>query len=170
MISRAFTLIELLVVIAIIGILSSLLLPTLATARNKAREAHCQTNLRQLGITARLYADDNRERYPRIPLSSPQPKNTIARNQKVRMVFQPLVQEALVFHCKNDESETFERGGSSYEWNASMNGKLIDSDNGSNGNRVRMLLFDSEPWHRGEQNAVFEDGHIDRKSSGPTNN
>ncbi len=51
-----------------------------------------------------------------------------------------------------------------------MKGNLIDNDNGSPGDRVRMLLFDPEPWHRGEQNAVSEDGHIDRKSSGPTNN
>jgi prepilin-type N-terminal cleavage/methylation domain-containing protein/prepilin-type processing-associated H-X9-DG protein len=55
----AFTLIELLVVIAIIGILSAMLLPALARAKEAGRRVSCLNNLRQLNLSFRMYIDDN---------------------------------------------------------------------------------------------------------------
>lgn len=59
-----FTLIEVLVVVAIIGILASLLLPSLAKARHKAKTSVCLSNLKQITTAIHLYAGDNEDHLP----------------------------------------------------------------------------------------------------------
>src|SRR4028118_1519900 len=61
---RAFTLIELLVVIAIIAILAAILFPVFAQAREKARQASCSSNLKQISNSFMMYVQDYGETFP----------------------------------------------------------------------------------------------------------
>ena len=70
---RGFTLVELLVVIAIIFLLSALLFPVIARAKQRARQAVCYNNLRQIGMALRMYVEDNDGRLPTYIVPSTQP-------------------------------------------------------------------------------------------------
>ena len=64
--NRGFTLIELLVVIAIIALLAAILFPVFARARENARRASCQSNLKQLALGIHQYVQDYDENFPRV--------------------------------------------------------------------------------------------------------
>jgi prepilin-type N-terminal cleavage/methylation domain-containing protein len=61
---RGFTLIELLVVIAIIALLISILLPSLSRARELSKRLVCQSNMKGIGTSCKIYSNDNNEKWP----------------------------------------------------------------------------------------------------------
>jgi prepilin-type N-terminal cleavage/methylation domain-containing protein len=68
---RAFTLIEMLVVLAVMAVLTALLMPTLARARETARRQACASQLHQVGLGFSLYVQDNEDLPPRLSVLSP---------------------------------------------------------------------------------------------------
>ena len=188
---RAFSLIELLVVIAIIALLAALLMPALSRSKVKAANAACLGNLRQLGIATRLYATDNEERLPRaeiLPTQPIDPQNPLPRICDVlaRYVGKTTnTNSATVFKCPADKKSRFAAEGSSYEWNAELNGRPIDETRTDHaflllerGNPAAgitnfyltlppgttPLLLDYDEFHprspKSGKNIVFMDGHV----------
>lgn len=100
---NGFTLIELLVVIAIIAILAAILFPVFARARENARRASCQSNLKQIGLGLAQYTQDYDETSPRAWYQTNGALNG-AGNDKWLDVIQPYVKSTQLFSCPSDSS------------------------------------------------------------------
>ena len=106
--TNAFTLIELLVVIAIIAILAAILFPVFSRAREKARLATCQSNLKQFMTGILMYAQDNDEGMPFAWKIGSQVGQKAAQDGGIQprgtyMALQPYVKSYQLFGCPNDK-------------------------------------------------------------------
>lgn len=97
---RGFTLIELLVVIAIIALLAAILFPVFARARENARRASCQSNMKQMGLAFLQYTQDFDEKFPCGSWSS---FGAGAGQGWGSQVF-PYVKSTQVYKCPSDSS------------------------------------------------------------------
>ncbi|HMJ89481.1 MAG TPA: type II secretion system protein [Candidatus Acidoferrum sp.] len=167
-----FTLIELLVVIAIIAILASLLLPSLARAKGKAKSVTCLNNLKQFGPAIHMYAADHDGL---LPEADPLPSTSTNNLPRICDVLAPYLgyntnampTAQTVFRCPNDNVSRFETEGSSYEWNNHYGGRPLDNPRtSSNPVSDAMLMYDYENFHMGStngtKNCLFADFHVER--------
>jgi len=145
-----FTLIELLVVIAIIAILAAILFPVFARAREKARHSTCTSNLRQVGASMLIYAQDHEENIP----NTGEVWNTVNSDPKILICptktslvngyvfFKPLAGTSIGKYANPSETWTFADAAST----------SVSS--------MGTLPSDIEDRHSGKCNASFLDGHI----------
>jgi prepilin-type N-terminal cleavage/methylation domain-containing protein/prepilin-type processing-associated H-X9-DG protein len=133
---KGFTLIELLVVIAIIAILAAILFPVFARARENARRASCQSNLKQIGLGFAQYTQDYDEKYP--------PFNFVYdASQATRKYYyywnsiHPYIKSTQIWACPSNSSGTFSSAGYiadgvfkdtdniSYTYNSALHGQAL---------------------------------------------
>ena len=97
---KGFTLIELLVVIAIIAILAAILFPVFARARENARRASCQSNLKQIGLAFLQYTQDYDEKYPYSGAGCGDPSYNLGQGWAGTIY--PYAKSSQVFTCPSD--------------------------------------------------------------------
>jgi prepilin-type N-terminal cleavage/methylation domain-containing protein/prepilin-type processing-associated H-X9-DG protein len=151
-----FTLIELLVVVAILGLLMSILLPSLRSAKVSAKRVVCGTNLRQLGVAMQSYLNENGDRFPRasiVPSLGSFPLNTEMPVYIADVLAPHTNNNEKVFQCPADLPGRVDRPGlsagysyyeterSSYEYRARLGGRTIAEVS----NRTERFIGDPVP-------------------------
>ena len=175
-----FTLIELLVVIAIISILASIIFPTFARAQEKARQADCASNIRQLGMALKMYDQDFDGQFPVAYIDTGQGRGDWY--DCWRLFIHPYVHNEVVHRCRShtDIPGSFPTYGS-YGMNLYVSGKsssagiydtastILLAETGGAPAAVDPNTFDPAvhdplmevvPRHNDGANFQFVDGHV----------
>ena len=178
----AFTLVEMLVVVAIVSLLAALLFPVFGRAREKARQASCTSNLKQIGLALKQYAQDYDGSYPDRAVLGLSGLREASDSQSLPSVLAPYLKSVQVFVCPSGRKELQELGNT-YQISTSAsvlsNPDLIEGQSattllmwdcysyqngtpvGSTGNPTPNLpKAQRHCAHFGNFNQLFLDGHV----------
>lgn len=165
-----FTVIELVLVIGIVGCLVALMMPTLTSMRRNADSVTCTANLRQIGISAQLYAGEHEQTLPTIEPWPSEPVYTPtdgAMNLVDALKLYGVTTATL--QCRSDMTgpNYFAKEKSSYQWCPMANGqnvrsvKLVWGGAMPNVSLATLLMaFDYSNVHNDKSNVLFGDGHV----------
>jgi prepilin-type N-terminal cleavage/methylation domain-containing protein/prepilin-type processing-associated H-X9-DG protein len=137
---HAFTLIELLVVIAIIAILASMLLPSLARAKEAGKKTSCLNNVRQIGLAYQGFLPDNNDRFPAYVTERTAPAGTPDTAEarapySYRQVLLPYINSSNAFKCPDG-----------LKWPDPQPGAWFNTDYGNNHNEANLLGASQQAW------------------------
>lgn len=160
---RGFTLIELLVVIAVIAILTAVLLPVFAQAKNSAKQAQCLSNLKQICAAWQMYANENNERAcPSYYYSEDEDYiyswdfiivDTQGIKQSSPGLLSPYTRSGAINSCPAFAGQKWDRPYTGYAYNASY----IGGDPYNTGRRLKVPCMLGQ-IRKPSQTAVFADG------------
>ena len=140
--SRGFTLIELLVVIAITATLTAILFPVFAQAREKARQATCQSNLKQIYLAYRMYADDYDGFFPAPECIGKSSYRRIDDPMSIPFLLNAYTKNKGIWLCPSGR-ESLTQYGVNYEWSRSSQIGAGNADLNDNGIAGLLLVYDS---------------------------
>lgn len=168
---RAFTLIELVIVMAIIGLLVTLSAPNFQKMIERARNTTCLNNLRQIGTSVRLYANDNDNTFPVIemdPVNNIYPEEVGAKPMLETLA--PYGLDSKTVRCPSDVAgpNYYASMSNSYQWLPRVDDENALAPVGyrRDGNTRVMkpsrvsLATDYVPVHSGKSHRVYADGHV----------
>ncbi|HEX8236383.1 MAG TPA: DUF1559 domain-containing protein [Abditibacteriaceae bacterium] len=171
--ARAFTLIEVIVVLAIISLLAALLFPAFLTARGKARQVMCASNLRQIGLGIAMYAQDYDGLFPHAVDPSdraapggwavfPEFAVSIPSIGLVHEVLQPYVPSRQIFACPADKGiavhefsgailnafpTSYEKFGTSYYYRTEIAARRASEASFQTPASLNVLFDGAGRWH-----------------------
>ena len=146
---KGFTLIELLVVIAIIAILAAILFPAFARARENARRASCQSNLKQIGLGVVQYIQDYDNAFP---LTTAVSQTQVAATSPL----QPYLKSIQLFVCPSDSA-----AANSYAENATVFTATGLNESAIVSSATLPMAFDNiQNRHFEGVNIAYVDGHV----------
>jgi prepilin-type N-terminal cleavage/methylation domain-containing protein/prepilin-type processing-associated H-X9-DG protein len=169
---RGFTLIELLVVIAIIAILAGMLLPALARAREEARKSVCKSNLKQIGLSCIMYANDFGESWPRNAGTQSGVGNGVDGTISLSKLFDNYLSAKNILKCPSTDLPDLDVTPqtdctTSYVYDGAKNPRanpmtaMAADDFGSSSDNTTFVASN----HENGTNVLYYDGHVEWQNS-----